>query len=81
VEFSGRDASLIQGGAQLLQLSFVSDREMDVGRVEVRWTTVLIGMFNSCVGSLNGLLREWNVAAGDGIKVVLRNLLHDDLSS
>ncbi len=36
--------------------------------------TVLIGVFNGGVTSLNSLLREWDIAARDSVEIVLTNL-------
>lgn len=51
---------------------------MVVGR-----TTVGVSVFKGSVASLNGLLREWEVAARDGVEVVMITDLglHDDFLS
>lgn len=56
---------------QGFKLRFVANRQMDVGGMIVGRATVEIGVFNGGVTGLNSLLREWDVAARDGVQVRL----------
>lgn len=82
-ELSGGDSLSIEESAQRFEPMLVSDRQMDVGRVIVGRAAKLVGMFQGSVSSLDGLLRERNVAARDGVEVVLGEVLgfHDELTS
>lgn len=48
----------------------------------IHWPTVSISVFNSGVAGLNSLLREWDIAATDGVQIrfwcFVRNLQHDN---
>jgi hypothetical protein len=81
VELGCQPASGLESGAKLLKLTLVLAREMDVRGMLVERSTVEIGVFDRCMSSLHGLLREREVAARDGVKVRLKvlRLDHDDL--
>jgi hypothetical protein len=53
----------VQARTKLLQLTLILDGEVDIGRMVVRRPTELIGVLDAGMGSLNSLLREWEVAA------------------
>lgn len=81
VELGSANPVGMQASTQALKLLLVPDREMNVAGVMVGRATELIGVFNGSVRRLNSLLREWEIAAGDRVQVVLGNLgLHDVLS-
>ncbi len=80
MKLCGLDASSMQRRLELVKRSDVPTGQMNVGRVMVRRSTIGVSMFKGSVASLNSLLREWEVAARDGVKVVLVNL-HDCLIS
>jgi hypothetical protein len=44
---------------------------VDVGGMVVGRATVQVSVLDGCVGSLHGLLREWDVSARDGVEVRL----------
>lgn len=81
-ELSGGDSLSIEESAKRFKPRFVSDRQMDVGRVEVGRAAKLVGVLDGSMRCLNGLLREWDVAARDGVEVVLGEVLgfHDGLT-
>ena len=63
------------------QRLLITRSEMDVGGMVVVRATVLIGVFNGSMRCLNGLVRDGDIAARDGIQVRLgENLLHDVLT-
>lgn len=71
VELGGVDLVEVQARLELDQLVLVSNGEVNVRRVVIGRSAVLVGVFNRRVSSLDSLLREWEVAAGDGVEVVL----------
>ncbi len=76
------NASIVETCAQLFKRMLVAGRQVDVGRVMVGRATELISVFNGGVASLNSLLRDWDIAAGDGVEVGLTDLGgHDNLTS
>jgi hypothetical protein len=83
VELGGTNTVRMQASTQTLKLLLVPDREMNVAWVVVGRATVLIGVFDSRMCSLNSLLREWEIAARDRVQVVLVEVLglHDVLTS
>jgi hypothetical protein len=83
MELGCADALFVQRVPQTLKLLLVPDREMNVAWVVVGRATVLIGVFDSRMCSLNSLLREWEIAARDRVQVVLGKVLglHDGLTS
>jgi len=69
--------------AQVLKPVLVANRQVDVGGMVVGRATVLIGVFNGGVGCLNGLVRDREIAARDGVQVRLGGnlrLAHGSLS-
>lgn len=64
----------MKGITQHFEASLVANRQVDVRGVMVSGATELIGVFDGCMSSLHGLLREWDVAARDGVKVSLEVL-------
>lgn len=75
VKFRCLNALRVQNSAKLLELSSVSNRQVNVAGMVVVGTTELIGVFDASVGGLDRLLRERNVAPRDGVQVSLgRNL-------
>lgn len=80
MELSSRDASCLEPSTELFELRFVARRQVDVRGMVVGRATVEIGVFKGGVTGLNGLLREREIAAGDGVEIGLAgNLLHDVL--
>jgi hypothetical protein len=71
MEFSCVVVKRMQLGLELVQLLLIANGEVDVRRVVIGRSAVLVGVLNGCMGSLNSLLREWDIAAGDGVQVVL----------
>jgi len=49
----------------------VTNGQVDVGGVVVDRTTESVGVFKGGVAGLHSLLREWEIAAGDGVQVGL----------
>ena len=81
VELGGLDSCSVKHVTACLERFFVSDSQVQVRGVMVRRAAILVGVFNGGVASLNSLLREWDIAARDGVQVGLGgNLrLHDVL--
>lgn len=81
VELGGPDPRGVENVTELLKLLLVADRQVDVRRVVVGRATELVGVFESSVCCLDRLLREWEIAAGDGVEVAGGDLqlLHDEL--
>lgn len=52
--------------------------QVDVGRVMVGGSAIPIGVFKGSVAGLDRLLREGDIAAGDGVQIRFggRDLLH-----
>ncbi len=75
VELGCVDVKGVERALQFLELSFVSGSKVDVRRMVVDRTTVEIRVLDGSMASLHGLLREWDIAARDGIKVGFA--LHD----
>lgn len=69
----------MKGITQHFKASLVANGQVDEGGMMVGRATELIGVFNGGVAGLNSLLREWDVAARDGVQVRLLDLLlgHD----
>lgn len=81
VELGRADACARKTRTKHFQLALVTNGEVDVRGMVVGGATELIGVFDGCVRSLNGLLREWEIAARDRVQVGLGNLgLHDKLT-
>ena len=71
---------LVQTRTELRQLVLIAGSQVDVRGVVVGRATVEVSVFNGRMASLNRLLREWEIAARDGVQVVLADLrLHDVL--
>lgn len=77
VEFGRGNACLMQARTKQFQLALVANCQVDVGGMVVGRATIQVRVLNGCVCSLHGLLREWEIAAGDGVQVVFGNLQHD----
>lgn len=69
MKFRRSNACRVKGITQHFEASLVANRQMDVRGMVIGGATILVGMFNGGVGSLNGLLREWDIAARNGIQV------------
>jgi hypothetical protein len=54
---------------QHFEANFIANRQVDITGMVIGWATKLVGVFDGGVGSLNGLLREWDIAARDGVQV------------
>lgn len=74
VKFSRLNALIVKRAAQPLEMILVSNSQVNVGGMVVLWSTKVIGVLNSSVPGLDGLLRLGNVSAGDRIEVSLANL-------
>lgn len=82
MELGGPDSGGMEPGTEGLELRCVASGQVDVGGVLVGRATEQVCVLKGCVGSLHGLLREWNVATRDGVQVRLGEvlqLLHDEL--
>lgn len=81
MELSGGDTGLLERVTQLLKPQLVAVCQVDVGRVMVRGTAMLVSVFKGGVASLDRLLRERDVPARDGIQIGFggRDLLHGKL--
>jgi hypothetical protein len=44
---------------------------MDVRRMMIGWATIFVCMLNSGMPGLNSLLREWEIAARNGVEISL----------
>jgi hypothetical protein len=80
VELCRGNPLIVESSAQRFKPMLVSDRQVDVGGMTVGWATKLVGVFNGGMASLNSLLREGEIAAGDCVEIGLGDLgLHDGL--
>lgn len=80
VELGSRDTGFLKAGTDQLKMRLVAGCQSDVRRVFVGRTTEEIGVFNGGVASLNCLLREWEIAVRDCVKVRLLDLqFHGEL--
>lgn len=74
----------VQHLLQANEVFFVSNSQVNVRGMVVRWTTVRKCVFNCGVAGLNSLLGEWDIAPRDGVQVRLGGVgnlcLHDCLS-
>lgn len=57
------NTGLIQGVLQGAKMTLIACSQMDVGRMVVRRTTMLVGVFKGGMAGLDGLLRERQIAA------------------
>lgn len=71
VELSGLNASGVQQVLAGFESLLVSNRQVEIGGVVVGWATVCVGVLDSSMPGLDGLLREWEIAAGDCVQVRL----------
>lgn len=69
VKLSRFDAQALQAGTKSCQLELITNCEVDVGRMEVRRTTILVRVLYCSMSCLHGLVREWEIAARDGVQV------------
>ncbi len=74
MELGRGNACVVQILAKRLELRFVLDGEVNVRRMKIFRSAIRVGMFNGCMAGLNCLLREWDVAAADGVEVRLLRL-------
>ncbi len=83
VEVRKRNAECCKTSAQKLKRMLVTNRAMDIRGMVVGRATVQVSVLDRCVCSLHGLLREWDIAARDGIQIRLAGVLglHDALTS
>lgn len=69
---------------QTNQIIFISNGQVNVRGMVVRWTTIRKCVFNCGVTGLNSLLGEWDIAPRDCVQVRLGGVgnlcLHDCLS-
>lgn len=72
------DALLIQARTKLFKRVRVAAGQGDVGGMVVGRATVLIGVLDGGVAGLNSLLRDGEIAARDGVQVVLGSDLQHD---
>lgn len=78
MKFSRLNALIVKRAAQPLEMILVSNSQVNVGGMMVLRSTKVIGMLNSSVPGLDGLLRLGNVSARDGVQIRFGNLrLHD----
>jgi hypothetical protein len=75
MELRGANASVLETDTEGLELRRIASGQVDVGGVLVGRATEQVRVFNGCMSSLHGLLRERNVAAGDGVQVRLGEVL------
>lgn len=71
VELGAADALVTKTGTDRLELSDVASSHMDERGVVIDRTAEGVSVFNGGVASLNSLLREWDIAAGDCVQVRL----------
>jgi hypothetical protein len=81
VKFCGLNAVRGKRGLKLEKSGLVSRRQLDVRRMMIVRTTMLVSVLNGGVASLNSLLREWEIAAGDCVEIGRGTDLHDRLTS
>lgn len=81
VKLSHADAQVVQPSTKGYQLLLIANCQVDVGRVPFgSGATEGVSVLNRSVGGLNSLLREWEIAAGDGVQVSVAGLhAHDKL--
>ena len=81
MKLRGGNAHVVETRAKVLERVLVSTGQGDVGGMVVGRATVLVGVFNGGVTRLNGLLRDGDIAARDGVQVGFgREVLHDSLT-
>lgn len=81
VKLRGGNTFVVETRANTFESVLVSTGQGDVGGVMVGRATVLIGVFNSGVTGLNGLLRDGDIATRDGVQVGFAGRdLHFDLT-
>ena len=68
-EMRSTNSSGFKTRAKFYKLLLVANSQMDNARMVVGRATVLIGVFNCGMCALNSLLRDWDVAARDGVQV------------
>lgn len=79
MEFGRADSCALEARTQTFQLMLVTNSDVDVRGMVVGRATEEIRVLNGCMSCLHGLLREWDIAARDGVKIVL-GALHDNLT-
>jgi len=81
VKFGRVDTCALKARTKIRQLTLITNSNVDVRGVLVSGATKEIRVFDCCVCSLHGLLREWDIAARDGVEVMCGGLgLHDKLT-
>jgi len=81
VKLRGGDTCMVETCANTFESVLVSTGQGDVGGMVVGRATVLVGVFNGGVTGLNGLLRDGDIAARDGVQVGFRGRdLHGSLT-
>lgn len=77
MELGGGNSGLFKRMTQLFKLGLVAMSQVDVGRMVVNRTTILVGVFKGGMAGLDGLLRERDIPARNGIQVSFgRDLQH-----
>jgi hypothetical protein len=79
MELSRVLACCLDTGTQTFQLMLVTNSDVNVRGMVVGRATEEIRVLDGCMSCLHGLLREWDIAARDGVKIVL-GALHDNLT-
>jgi hypothetical protein len=68
VEFNSANPSRVKQVTCLLEMMTIPSCQENEGRVMVSWSTERIGVFSSSMAELDGLLREWEIAASDTVE-------------
>ena len=79
MEFGRADSCALETRTKLFQQVLVATGQVNVRGMVVGRATEEIRVLNGCMSCLHGLLREWDIAARDGVKIVL-GALHDNLT-
>jgi hypothetical protein len=78
VKFSRLNTLIVKRAAQPLEMTLVSNSQVNVRGVVVVRSTELVSKLYCRVPGLYGLLRLGNVSTGDGVQICFGNLrLHD----
>lgn len=78
MKLSSLNAQTLKTSTESCQLKLITNGQVDVGGVTIGRTTEGVSMFKGSVASLNCLLREWEIAARDGVEVSVNlRLTHD----
>lgn len=73
----------MHGCPKSFETELVANGQRDVAWVMVGRATEGVSVFNGGMAGLNGLVREWDIAAGDAVQIRLAGNLgvHDCLTS